>query len=96
MGEFWGFWSGLDWGFGDWGFGPSSEKGSTRKSTGNRVTSWRNLFWGNLWVLRCFTKRIVLGESEIGLFGGFTRGSARLCEEGGPLDVHSVCLGEFI
>jgi hypothetical protein len=52
-----------------------SEKGCRRKSTGNRVTSWRILFWGNFTVLRCFTKRFILGELEFGVFWNFDRGS---------------------
>jgi hypothetical protein len=68
-------WAGLVRDFGDWISKGGSEKGSTRKHTGIRVTSWRNLFWGNLRDLRCFTKRFILGEFEIGFFEGFDRGS---------------------
>jgi hypothetical protein len=52
-----------------------SEKGSTRKYTGNWVTRWINLFWGNLENLRCFAKRILLGEFKLTIFGDFTRWS---------------------
>jgi hypothetical protein len=76
----------------DWIFWASSEKGRSRKHTRNWVTRWRNSFWGNLTILRCFTKRIFLGEIEFGIFLGFTRGSTWGCEEGGP----TVCfLEEF-
>jgi hypothetical protein len=62
--------------FGNWIFGRvGSEKGRWRKHTGNRVTSWRNLVWGNLRVLRCFAKRFILGESEIGIFWVYERES---------------------
>jgi hypothetical protein len=49
-------------------FGSWSEKGSSREDTENRVTSWTFMFWGNLENLRCFTKRIFLGEFENGFF----------------------------
>jgi hypothetical protein len=52
-----------------------SEKGSTRKHTGKRVTRWTFLFWRNFKVLRCFAKRIFLGEFKLALFGGFGGGS---------------------
>jgi hypothetical protein len=56
-----------------WGNG--SKKGSSRKHTGNWVTSWRKLFGGILKGLRCFAKRIGLGEFEVGFFLCFRRGS---------------------
>jgi hypothetical protein len=52
------------------------------------------MFWGNLGNLRCFTKRIILGEFKSGLFWCFVRGSAWLCEEGGPT-VFLLCVGGF-
>jgi hypothetical protein len=66
-----------------WGLeflGESSEKGNTRISTGNRVTRWGIMYWGNLRDLRCFTKRILLGEFILAIFedlGGVPRGSRR-------------------
>jgi hypothetical protein len=56
-------------------FGECSKKGSTRKHTKNRVTSWTIMFWGNLSILRCFTKRMFLGELKFNDFWGLGRGS---------------------
>jgi hypothetical protein len=44
------------------------EKGNTRKHTGIRVTRCGKLFGGIFGGLRCFAKRIRLGEFEIGFF----------------------------
>jgi hypothetical protein len=63
----------------------NSEKGCSRKHTGNWVTRWIFCFRGNLEVLRCFTKRILLGEFEIGTFWGFERGSTWGSGGGGAL-----------
>jgi hypothetical protein len=62
--------------FEDFGnLGESSEKGYTRKSTKNRVARCRKLFGGIFGDLRCFTKRIYLGEFGLGGFWVFVRGS---------------------
>jgi hypothetical protein len=50
-----------------------SEKGNTRKYTEKWVTRWKVLFWGNYGILRCFTKRILVGEFEMRGFLCFTR-----------------------
>jgi hypothetical protein len=55
-----------------WGW---SEKGSSREYTENWVARWTFLFWRNFGFLRCFTKRINLGEFEFGCFWGFVQGS---------------------
>jgi hypothetical protein len=44
------------------------EKGNTRKHTEKRVARWRKLFGGILVGLRCFAKRIMVGEFEMGFF----------------------------
>jgi hypothetical protein len=70
---------------GIWLLGESSEKGYTRKLTGNRVARCKEMVWGNLGALRCFTKRIGLGELEFGVFGRVVRGITWGWEEGGHL-----------
>jgi hypothetical protein len=67
-----GFWEFLaDWNF----LGASSEKGYTRKHTENWVARCRFKFWGNLGIIRCFAKRILLGEFKFNDFLRFGRGS---------------------
>jgi hypothetical protein len=76
--------------------GETSEKGSTRKDTGNWVTRYGFLFLEEFDGLRCFTKRIWLGELRFSGFWDFVRRSTwGLERRGDQLGVSFAYLEEF-
>jgi hypothetical protein len=66
-------WRDLDWILGFDFLEEFLEKGNTRKHTEIRVARCKEMFGGILGVLRCFTKRIHLGEFKFNDFLGFGR-----------------------